>query len=105
MNPTIELSDFVRAGDDEGIEEALTGPVEVFLSKMKVGQFNEAFNVLDTVRESIRAFATDAESEEAMITLVDKAFMDKLHRLDGFNQDMGKGIDSVEDMLAILGEG
>ena len=105
MNPTIELSDFVRAGDDEGIEEALTGPVEVFLSKMKVGQFNEAFNVLDTVRESIRAFATDAESEEAMMTLVDKAFMDKLHRLDGFNQDMGKGIDSVEDMLAILGEG
>ena len=105
MGSTIELSDFVRAGDDEGIEEALTGPVEVFLSRMKIGKFAEAFNVLDTVRESIRAFAGDAQSEEAMMALVDKAFMDKLHRLDGFNQDMGKGIDTIEDMLRILGEG
>ena len=101
----LELGDFVRSGDDEGIEEALTGPVEIFLSRMKLGNFAEAFNVLDTVRESIRAFAGDAKSEEAMMALVDKAFMDKLHRLDGFNQDMGKGIDTIEDMLAELGKG
>ena len=100
----LNLSDFVQTKDDDGIEEALSGPVEVFLQKMNAGRFREAFNIIDEIRGAIRDTA-EGDEEIAMLALVDKAFADKLHRIDGFTQDMGKDINSIDQMMAILMQG
>ena len=100
----LNLSDFVQTKDDDGIEEALSGPVEVFLQKMNAGRFREAFNIIDEIRGAIRDTA-EGDEEIAMLALVDKAFADKLHRIDGFTEDMGKDINSIDRMMEILMEG
>lgn len=94
-----------RETDRSDIEAALVEPVSLVVNKIKRGDIREAVNIYEEIMGRI-ATSTELTAEEqgAALGLVEKSFMDQLHKQDLFTEDMGKGFDTMAGFLRHLNE-
>ena len=77
----------------------------LFAKAMTSGNPESALNIYTEIIDRL-VDTTDMSAKEIDVAMgmVEKAFMDSLHKIDGFTQDSGKGIDDLHTMLMMLAD-
>ena len=100
-----DLSFWLLGGrvDRKDIEAALVDPVEMVVKKMREGALSEAVNIYSEIMEGMRnASGMTGEDLVHTMAMVERAFMDQVHKQDLFVGDMGEGIDTMFGMMEKL---
>jgi len=106
-NSDFNLGDLLlgREIDRDDLEAALVEPVSHVVDKIKRGDILPAINIYEEIMGRISTSTElTAEEQAAALGMVEKSFMDQLHKQDLFTQDMGKGFDTMAGFLIHLNE-
>jgi len=78
------------------IEAGFVDPVGIVVDKMKQGDIPGAVNIYAEMMSQFRKESNLTGDElTGMMTLVERAFMDQVHKQDLFDKDLGAGLDTI----------